>query len=618
MHRMPETASTTRWSMLILLAVWVLSGVYVGLNLNRGWDPHDEGTLGQSAERVLHGEMPHLDFADPYTGGLAYIDSFIFKLFGINLFWLRLFLFAFFLVWVPTVYALAREFLPPLPSGAVTLIAVVWSVPNYTAAMPSWFNLFLATLGTLALAKYIREPAIHWLVIAGLCGGSSFLIKSVAIYYIAGALLFFVYREQSLSRNESAPPHRTPLYLAFLACCLSLFVFVLIKLVFNIGEISEYLHFVFPGVTIAVLLLYRERTSPAVPDGPRFVAVLRMAVPFLLAALLPIILFSIFYWRHGALSALMNGLFIAPFRRLLITRLAPNGLIFEYPSVLAMLLLTETAKLRGLPRTVLSIFLALLGAAVLLGSPSNDLAYIIGLTSALGAIPVLVVAALLVLSAKPQFRQSSLEADQQLALLLTMTTLFSMIQFPYSTPGYFWYVAPLVVLLTAALISRFSRPPRILLYATVAFYLLFPVFVLRPRFMGNRHRLDSDDTALTLPRAGGLRVSKISAAGYAELITFVNNLADDKPILAAPDCPEIYFLSGAKNPTPVLYDSLEDPRNYERDTEAVLNRPNFLKVVVVNDAAVSAVYQSQLLHSLVVARFPNSRKIGSFTVYWRP
>lgn len=490
-------------------------------------------------------------------------------------------------------------------------------MPNYTAAMPSWFNLFLATFGTLALAKYIRKPAIHWLVIAGLCGGSSFLIKSIAIYYIAGALLFFVYREQALSRNESAPPHRTLLYLAFLASCLALFVFALTKLVFSIGEIPEYLHFVFPGVLIALLLLYRERTPPAVSDGRRFVVILRMAVPFLLAALLPISLFFIFYWRHGALSALINGLFVAPFRRLLVTRVAPNGLIFEYPSVLAALLLTETAKLRGLPRTVLSVLLALLGAAVLLGALSNDLAYLIGLTSALGAIPVLVVAALLALSAKPQFRQPGLEGDQQVALLLTMTALFSMIQFPYSTPGYFWYVAPLVVLLAAALISRFSRPPHILLRVTIAFYLLFPIFVLRPRFMGSRHPLDSDDTALILPRAGGLRVSKISATGYAELITFVKNLAGGKPILAAPDCPEIYFLSGAKNPTPVLYDSLEDPRNYERDIQAVLNRPNFLKVVVVNDAAVSAVYQSQLLHSLVVARFPSSRRIGSFTVYWR-
>jgi len=73
--------------------------------------------------------MPHRDFDDPYTGGLAYIDAAIFKLFGINLLWLRLFLFACFLAWVPAVYALASEFLTPWPAAGVTLVAVAWSVP---------------------------------------------------------------------------------------------------------------------------------------------------------------------------------------------------------------------------------------------------------------------------------------------------------------------------------------------------------------------------------------------------------------------------------------------------------------------------------------------------------
>ena len=34
---------------------------------------------------------------------------------------------------------------------ATTVLAVFWSVPNYPAAMPSWYNLYLATGGTLAL-----------------------------------------------------------------------------------------------------------------------------------------------------------------------------------------------------------------------------------------------------------------------------------------------------------------------------------------------------------------------------------------------------------------------------------------------------------------------------------
>jgi hypothetical protein len=103
---------------VIFLLVWLLSVVYLGVNL-RGWVPSDEGTLGQSAERVLHGEMPHRDFHYPDTGGLAYIDAAIFKLFGINLLWLRLFLFAWFLVWVPAVYTLGRQFLAPWPAALI-------------------------------------------------------------------------------------------------------------------------------------------------------------------------------------------------------------------------------------------------------------------------------------------------------------------------------------------------------------------------------------------------------------------------------------------------------------------------------------------------------------------
>src|SRR5229473_2012430 len=202
---MSETAATTRWSLLIFLLVWLLSAAYAGFCLNSGWEPKDEGTLGQTAERVLNGEMPHRDFANWYTGGLTYIDALIFKIFGVNLFYLRLFLFAVFLAWIPAVYSLARHFLRPWTAGGITLLAVLWSIPNYPAALPSWFSLFFTTFGILALATYIRRPAARWLILAGFCGGLSFLIKSVALYYVAGALLFFVYREQTVARKGSLP-----------------------------------------------------------------------------------------------------------------------------------------------------------------------------------------------------------------------------------------------------------------------------------------------------------------------------------------------------------------------------------------------------------------------------
>src|SRR5262249_20229490 len=62
--------------------------------VSRGWMPHDEGMLGQSADRVLHGDVPHVDYEEPYTGGLTWLYAGVFKIAGVDLLKLRWLLFA--------------------------------------------------------------------------------------------------------------------------------------------------------------------------------------------------------------------------------------------------------------------------------------------------------------------------------------------------------------------------------------------------------------------------------------------------------------------------------------------------------------------------------------------
>src|SRR6266436_4345911 len=248
--RMLERSATTRWSTLIFLIVWLSSVAYMACNLNRGWAPEDEGILGQAAERVLHGEMPHRDFNDPYTGGLSYLDAAAFRILGTNLISLRIVLLAFFILWVPAIFAAAREFSGPYASAAVALAAVAWSVPNYSAAMPSWFCLFFATFGTLALLKYIRKPRIELLILAGLCGGLSILIKTPGLYFVAGALLFFVYPEQSLAQMGGPSNERCYAYFCFVVVSLALFITAICKLVLTTDGWGEFFHFVYPGAAI--------------------------------------------------------------------------------------------------------------------------------------------------------------------------------------------------------------------------------------------------------------------------------------------------------------------------------------------------------------------------------
>jgi hypothetical protein len=87
----------------VLLVVWAISAGYMATHLKGVWVPHDEGTLGLSAERVLQGELPHRDF-DDYTGGLTFVHALAFREIGISSGSMRVVLFAFFVLWVPAIF----------------------------------------------------------------------------------------------------------------------------------------------------------------------------------------------------------------------------------------------------------------------------------------------------------------------------------------------------------------------------------------------------------------------------------------------------------------------------------------------------------------------------------
>jgi hypothetical protein len=618
---MSQSPAKTRWSTLIFLIVWFFSIAYVAGNLKRGWVPHDEGILGQAAERVLHGEMPHRDFNDPYTGGLSYLNAAAFRVLGINLLTLRIVLFMFFVLWVPAVFAAAREFSGPLASAAVTLAAVAWSVPNYSAAMPSWFCLFFATFGTLALLKYIRNPRIELLILAGLCGGLSVLIKTPGLYFVAGALLFFVYREQSLAQRGEPSNEHCYAYFSFVVVSLALFITAICKLVLTTGGWGEFFHFVYPAVAIVILLVIRETISCGLNSAARFRTLLTLVAPFTAAAALPILLFFAMYWRRGAVHQLIVGLFVYHLRRILEANWPAPGPIFLIPTIVLAALVFQIARMWGVLRSSVSALIILLAALLLITSRGNYGSYQILFQSIRNIVPVITTAGLLTLHTRRKTTGSSEAQNEQIMLLICVTAMCSLIQFPFAFPLYFCYVAPLAMLCAAALMSKLPTPPRLILYASAITSILFGVFVLRPGFInrvGVRYEQDEQTTRLSLPRAGGLRVSKSSADEYNELIPFVRQLAGGQPILAGPDSPEIYFLSGLPNQTPIFFDFFHDATEYRTLMQGMLCSPSFVHVVVIKSDPQLSRYHRDILKSLVVDRFPNTHNFPSFEVFWRP
>src|SRR5439155_514423 len=149
----------------------------------------------------LHGELPHRDYIEIYTGGLAYLHSFAFRYLGETFATPRIVLFAIFLAWFPVFYWIAGRFVSDWIAAGVTLLAIAWSLPNYSAA-------------------------------------------------------------------------------------------------------------------VAAILLFREQHCRWSSSRERFRAFLRMSVPFGAGALLPVLTFLIPYVRGNGVHALVNGLFVLPYKRL--------------------------------------------------------------------------------------------------------------------------------------------------------------------------------------------------------------------------------------------------------------------------------------------------------------
>ena len=619
----PRVPSGSTWrspsSRLVLLSVLAISVAYVGMHLGRGWMPFDDGTLAQSAERLMQGELPHRDFDDVYTGGLAYLNAGAFRLFGINLWSIRLALLAVFIAWVPTVYYLASKFVRPIAAGAVTMLAVAWSLPNYTAAMPSWYNLFLATFGAAALFRHIEDGRRRWLVAAGVAGGLSFLVKVVGLYYLAGVLLFLVFHAHALDDERARGNQvRGPVYSVFVTAALTLFVSALSVLVSRQLYPSEVAQFVVPGAAIAALLVRNEWSRPAGESRTRFGTLFRLIVPVLVGASIPIALFLVPYLTSGSVGAFGYGVFVLPMKRygVAVSRVLP---MFTMLASVPLLLFAGAARIaRPGAAFRLGIAIALALAALLFVTGRNDPVYRTVWYSVQMLLPGLIVFGIIVLS---RTRSADIEDPylrSRTMVLLCVAALCNLIQFPYFVPNYFCYVAPLVALVAVALHRYLQLRSTLIPAAVLAFYIAFAVVRMNDSTLYNIG-VSYQPYLRTMPLGlarGGIDVPVVHAEAYRRLIPLLRARAHGGYTWASPDCPEVYFLSGLRNPTRSLFDFFDDTTGRSRRVLEALDKHDVTAIVLNARSAFSPSPAKDLVAELE-RRYPFAANVGPFQVRWR-
>ncbi len=601
---------------LALSAVWIGSAAWLGHHLMRGWVPHDEGSLGLSAMRLLDGQLPHRDFDEIYTGGLVWLNALGFQILGVSLHSIRVLHFLFFLGFVPALYYVVTRFVSPLPAAGLTALASTWSTPNYAAAMPSWHNLYFAVFGTAAMLRFLETRARRWLVVAGACGGLSFLAKMPGLYFIAAGLLFLIHLEQtSTDLMAAAPTRRGRLYPLFVTTGLISFVALLGAMVRSHPQPVEFLHFILPGAGVVGWLVAREWSGRGGTDAARFRELFGLTWPFVGGASLPVAIFLMPYAASRSLASFYRGVFVLPVKRLDFTFHPPPPLAGTLTAVALLALVALALRLGSRGRTIVAAVASCVFASLLALSGKNAALYQLSFWAAATSIPVLVMAglALLHLRVRPPLRV------QQVFLVLTVAAVCSLLQYPSSAPVYFCFVAALGVIAAVAIASLLERPPGLLLAAMGAFFLAFAVVRVTPGFVYSMGRsyLPDEQTARLVPAvAGGMWVYAEDAQEYNRAAALVGAHASGEYIYAGPDCPEIYFLTGNRNPTRTLFDFFDERKGRAERILAAIDA-HAVRVVAINRSPEFSGPLEPELRQALEARFSNREQAGRFEVRWR-
>jgi Dolichyl-phosphate-mannose-protein mannosyltransferase len=585
----------------------LLSLLYLMYFVPRGWVAHDEGMRGQAAERVLAGGLPHVDYGDLYTGGLAELHAAVFRIAGIDLIHLRWILFAGACLAQWITYALLRRYLSPIAAALMTWVALAWSFPNFFTPEASWWLLICGLCCLWAFVRYVETDTIWYAAAAGLAVGFAILVKQMGVYLLVALLLSMLWEPG----NDSPVSRSDRLLRGGVALGALLLALAILR---PRLALAEMLYLLLPIAACSRLLF-----SSGGAGRRHHQNLLAVAVASSLAAL-PFACFLIPYIVHHHLWSLVNGLVILPQKHFVFTSIDMPSAGFILTGLPLVALVVPFARSTRWPASrspfvVAGVACGILVPLLLVASLHSSTAYQGIWQSSRAFVALLPVAICWCLISG---RVEDVRQQRILFASSAMLAWASLNQFPFSAPIYFCYVTPLAVFTGVAAAHQSSKSLRPVLGAWMALLLAFAVASMNRGYiynLGQAHEPDAFNVDLNLPRAH-LRVTARDALVYRRLTALVSGHLGDGRLMAGPDCPEVYFLLGRFNPSGALFDFLSDK---PAGTEGLADTAQWdgTSVIVINHQPSFSPRPSPSLTSEIRRAFPAGESTGEFEVRWR-
>jgi hypothetical protein len=512
-------------------------------------------------------------------------------------------------------FAVARRLVSPWVACAICVAAAEWSLPLSPHPLPSWFTLFLALAASAAITNFVTSRNRWWLAAAGAAAGASVTVKITGLYLIAAVAMAFVWIAQdgAPARERRSAPGRP--YFWLIVGGLALHVYFVYGLFRGVASANAFVHFVAPILTLDAALIWREWTRPPVSDGARLRELLRLVWPFAAGATAVLAIWLAPYALSGALSSVYEGVFVTPRLRFRVATYPLPGLRSAGLAVLPVALLLAGAPLVSTPlsrrdRIAGGAALLLLCGLVFTGSPTVlPTWYAFRLL-----VPVCAGLAVWWLVARPDAAVS--DARRALAFFLVAAcAMCSLVQIPFALYTYFLYFVPQLVLAVAALVAAQPRMPRGVAAGLLAYAVWFGArqpesFERASQPPGHR------DALLALPR-GGIFVPAADSAYYSSLVAAIDRHDPGPWIYVWHDSPEIYFLSGRRNPTRTMFEAFDD--SLSRTTTDLRGRleARDVRVVVLSDPDGAERPMADDFRAWLEATYPHAEWVGRSQVRWR-
>ncbi|HEX2117388.1 MAG TPA: hypothetical protein VHM01_23535 [Alphaproteobacteria bacterium] len=483
-----------------LLAALVAVGGSTALLLyfhDRFWWGPDEGAYAHVAQRILHGEVLNRDVQDMHAGYINFANALAFRLFGEDLLSLR---------YPPVVLGIVQAYLifrTVEPRGAFAAAAAALALTSlsfiqFLNPTANWYALFLAVVVTWMLARVDRTRPLVIETI-GFLLVTTFLFRQLTGVIVAiGAVAWLLL---DMQRRDRAPPGRlAPALFALMA-------FGLLLHLLRKNDVIDWLLF---GVC-PLAILARAGLSVRIDDKRVLSLVARLLIGGAVG-LLPLVFYHL--W-HGSLLSWLDDMVGGA--------LALSDMPFtRRPLYAAMALLSLQQVLTF--ETLARVLNGLLWLSLLAIPTVNGIAALRATGNQSAPHPLLFMAAF----------HALVSTFHQLPLYLMTSSGLSLAALVWSAValGPRWRVAAMAGAGALAVIA-------------VHYQAAEPIRMVSDSIAGTRGDRPVDST---LPRVS-LKIDPSELRDHAALSALIERETPaDAAILAVPFDPQLYFISGRRNP----------------------------------------------------------------------